>query len=791
MDDDNLGFLPPVHFRSKNPSPPTRKPEKHANTNFRSFRPKSNHSFNDRRNKTKSYRKSSVGHNEDGNREPATLKRNHQDIDDGDEERNESVGSFQRSLSNFMFCNRSVVASPTPKKFIPHTLQHYEREKSITGEEESRYRPGRLGGFQRSLICSQIGVQSIKPSVGDSSSSPKSDKFKYGRFQRTLKDFQFGSGACTQKTDSNNAPARSMNIVTLRRRKNESPSTTDASDSSTPISSRDLRTNSSFKRIRREIDKGVVVNKIPGPIEYLPPMDLDQVRAHEQTLDNVMKNYYDQDSTHSKSPEPIEHSHISEEEWISVLDTVFLPEEMANESIKYTISAIHQMVDYRKRIPVTIGRIAKFDSNKRIVTIEDFTGEIKAIFHEKVLSVYEQQLRIGTMIVLINLAFLRVEGNNYLNVTLANIHWVSGSGQPNDKTHQLTVNDVSETRVQSTSNKVETLRFPLQTTKEMVQEGSSTDESIKQVDIAVDQTERGKSRVEHSTNTDGKNYDEEILLPDVENFSSLWSNTGDPEDLSWMLEDLEEITNSLSAKHNSLSENMIRHRQQGSNWLYRLTSSVVSLHCMLNNPVVADQMLVHQDDNSTKNYDTADSQNSDNAITTGTAITMIVLVLLFLIVSFVSFIRRRNSQNTPLSKDWKILDDFELEQSRHVPSPRFNDSFSVNSPSPNNIISYPDSVHTGNTKNSSRSTSFLNDPCPSDSRSESYSLRELSSTNSITLSKLPDVPPSLGDMPKFRTDSDTWEKYLEMMNRPEKLNETVILMGRTGHSPHSSGGRSL
>ncbi|CAG8561948.1 3400_t:CDS:2 [Acaulospora colombiana] len=549
MSDDNLGFLPPVYFRPKNPlpSPPpsARKPER-SNSYFRSPRPKLNYYSNYRkRNKqNKSYEKYSISHNnnnyedsiEDSDDESrrydanltnqissstsAMSKWNHQE-DDEDEEKNKSIGRFQRSLSSFMFRSKSVDTSTAT--FIPYKQQGCEVEETIANEGEAQHRPGRLGGFQRSLARSQFGAKSIGPANEEPISSSKSNRIskksnesismKCGGFQRTLKDYQFGTNSNTRKINSNKvdqvdkrkrmASVGRIKIISSRVQKNQSPS---ASDSDAYDSSR----NPSRKRIRPESEMD---NNIPGPIGHLPPM----TGSRENAFSIVMENCCNQSSMH---PEPLKFSRISEDEWIAVLDTVFLPEEMANESIKYTISAIHQMVDYKKRIPVTIGRVAKFDSTKRIITVEDCTGEIQAVIHEKVLLVYGHQLKIGAIIVLTNLAFLRVEGNNYLNITLANIHWVSGSDQ-ND-TPQL-VNDKTPTFKSSLrpDNEKNSQVFVFE---KSVQENSSNQEKPNASDSVK------------------SNETEKAISPDNEDLSGLWSNLEDPEDLSWMLDDLEGLT---------------------------------------------------------------------------------------------------------------------------------------------------------------------------------------------------------------------------------------------------------
>ncbi|RHZ49986.1 hypothetical protein Glove_508g46 [Diversispora epigaea] len=569
MNEEDLGFLPSVHFRPKNPLslPPSRR-------SISSSIKKSKYSNNSR--SSKSYYKRKKNKNDEDNNEeisvrlkkqqlflasksnPSSSNQKTSEVDGDNNERKDSLGQFQRLMNGFMFGRKSVNSSSS---LTPHTQSYVE--ETILGEEKSQF--SRLGSFQRSLNSSQLGIKSIEPTSDDVSNNvlmqterrPIEDcqfvskKTKSVKRQKTLEKYQIDADYPNEVNEVNEVVSRkkqqsfstTRHTTTMRSLR---PSITSSSNSNIPssmlmfdrsstnslldnifennkINNPGVNNNNNnnnndnslqgyvmernnFKRIQPEINKSEIINKVPGPIEFLPSMD----RA---TLNNVMEIYQNQKPLDNKSPELFKSSNISEEEWISILDTIFLSEEYSKESIKNTMKAIYQKLDYRERISVTIGKIVKFDLDRRIITIADCTGEIQAIFHEKVQQVYSQQLQIGTIIVLQNLAFLRVGGNNYLNVTLDNVHWMSG--QIVDRNYEID----SNTEVLS-----------CQYDNEIIERIQLND------DINVNNV-----NIHNMTTITSEITSSKAASIEEKNFSCVFSNMGDHEDLSWMLDDLEEL----------------------------------------------------------------------------------------------------------------------------------------------------------------------------------------------------------------------------------------------------------
>lgn len=204
----------------------------------------------------------------------------------------------------------------------------------------------------------------------------------------------------------------------------------------------------------------------------------------------------------------------------------------------------------------------------------------------------------------------------------------------------------------------------------------------------------------------------------------------------------------------------------------------------MDNQVVADHEVGEVDEG-------VKSKFYNDAITIITATMMVALVFLFTIGILIR--RKRKSKVAPVPKSLKNLEDpstdFNPSQKHYNPSYQYSNFLS--SKFSYDHIMYPDKSYSGGTKEIFRSSSYLDDyldgnPYLSNSHSESYPLQKHEDYIQIkTDPKLSDIPPSLGEIPNLRTESDTWEKYLGMMSVPGKLNEAVDYMRRTGNSPHA------
>ncbi|CAG8770509.1 20992_t:CDS:2, partial [Racocetra persica] len=247
---------------------------------------------------------------------------------------------------------------------------------------------------------------------------------------------------------------------------------------------------------------------------------------NDMTLNNVMKRYRNGSSSCSKPLEPLKDIEIAKEEWISTMRTLDLSEN-CNRS---TMKVLQQWQDIKIKIPITVGKIIKLDSNKKISTIADYTGKMQAIIHEKVLRVHSQQLQLGSILVLKNVAILRSIENIYLNVTLTNICLISTPEQLNNLESTLPCPVSHATSVDLTYRHNEGVGS---------NSGNQTNAgSSDKNDLTVN---KEGSECGESTRINESQVEVTSMSNDPENDSLMVSNIEDPEDISWMLDDLEEV----------------------------------------------------------------------------------------------------------------------------------------------------------------------------------------------------------------------------------------------------------
>ncbi|RIB20966.1 hypothetical protein C2G38_2034778 [Gigaspora rosea] len=310
---------------------------------------------------------------------------------------NNQKGPFQRSMSSFMFGSKSVESSSSAiKNFIPHNL-------ALDEDNDILPQSGDCGSFQRSLTDSLFGMRSVEHS------------------NPTL-------------IECNNTL---KNVQTKTQRRSD------------------------------------LVVKIAGPIEFLPTDYVNNLNYYKSTIDFFLLQI------NNKIGSSLLLIHVR-----SIMTFGLLLQ--AEDYSQSTMKILQQWQDIKTKVSITVGKIIKLGLNKKVVTIADYTGKIQAIIHDKVLRVHGQQFQFGTILVLKNLPSAV---SHVTSVDLSNEGVNTGNSDQND----LTINNKNS------------------------ESGTSTKINESQMKIR-------------------SMFDE-----DPETNSFMISNMDDSEDISWMLDDLEEV----------------------------------------------------------------------------------------------------------------------------------------------------------------------------------------------------------------------------------------------------------
>lgn len=289
MNEEGLGFLPSVHFRPKNslsPSPPRRSLVKRSN-NY-------NHSKS-----LKSYRNYETYPNRKN--DDST---NHETSDDNYDNEGKRLGQFQRLMNGFMFGHKSVKSS--------HKQSHHNQsreEETILGEKKPQL--SRLGSYQRSFDSSQLGIEPIsddvsvqteRKSIEDYQLGP--EKIKSAKRQRTLGKYQNGFDNSSEANEevsrkqqslsrtrrpntmrslrpaiasvpstiltSNRSPANSLSDNMFGNKVIDSQVNSYGNNSNNDDLQEYVMERNTLRIIRPELNKRKIIDKVSGPIEFLP-----------------------------------------------------------------------------------------------------------------------------------------------------------------------------------------------------------------------------------------------------------------------------------------------------------------------------------------------------------------------------------------------------------------------------------------------------------------------------------------------------------------------------------------
>ncbi|CAG8540481.1 5743_t:CDS:2 [Cetraspora pellucida] len=481
------GFLPTVHFRPKKSFPEL---SEHTSSCSANRRTRPYPSSWQQKNKNQLYGKYTKWNQTNSHEEP-----------------NDDTQEYERPAK------RLSLSNPTAYKW--NQYQQNAEDNGIGNSNLSDDNP--KGQFQRSMSSFMFGSKSVESSSSamkkfipydlqeDSTLSQPGDR---GGFQRSLDGSLFGMRSIERSNQTS-----SMECNTLR-------------------------------KVQAETRRNDLVVKIAGPIEFLPSDYRNNIRTlatrhslakfNDVTLNNVMKSYRNRNSSGSNPFEPLKDIEITKEEWVSTMRTLDLLDCSRN-----TMKALQQWQDIKIKIPITVGKIIKLDSNKKVATIADYTGKIQAIIHEKVLRVHSQQFQLGAIIVLKNVgvatkgvAILRSIGNTYLNITLSNVCLISMPEQSNNLESTLSSPESHAISVDLTYRYNEGVDSKSVNQTNVCYTGSSDNDLT---------TNNESSECVISTNINEPQVKVTSMSNDPEINSFMGSNMEDPEDISWMLDDLEEV----------------------------------------------------------------------------------------------------------------------------------------------------------------------------------------------------------------------------------------------------------
>ncbi|POG61204.1 hypothetical protein GLOIN_2v722689 [Rhizophagus irregularis DAOM 181602=DAOM 197198] len=94
------------------------------------------------------------------------------------------------------------------------------------------------------------------------------------------------------------------------------------------------------------------------------------------------------------------------------------------EFIKNTMKILQEK-SHSEKVGITIGQISNIHSTKKVLTLKDYTGEIKALIQEKVIEAYRSMLCKNTILVLRNVTIQNSEGLPlFIAITFKNIYMI-------------------------------------------------------------------------------------------------------------------------------------------------------------------------------------------------------------------------------------------------------------------------------------------------------------------------------------------------------------------------------
>ncbi|CAG8701798.1 15928_t:CDS:2 [Funneliformis mosseae] len=333
----------------------------------------------------------------------------------------EDRGQFQRSFDTFMFGSRSVLQDPPIIKSGDYRLKYKSVQELIDSAAVSdkiyKYPVNDMTGtYQRSMTSAKLGasttssrfplerrrISSMIPVLPNEKSQnhfiKPSSSIPESYEHSLINDDVFGKKRSVDSDNNYLPPSSSLSE--------------DEEQFHIPKRARNESANQTESR-----------NRVAGPISRLPPLPPSQVKAlvsnsvdisnEPQILDNIMAQYRSKREKLLK-----DESKITEEQWSNKIALLDLPKAF----ITSTLQALQEKKCSRK-VGVIIGQISKVHSTKQVLTLRDYTGEIKALVQDKVIRAYDSMLSRETILVLTNITFQYTEGlPPFITITLNNIY---------------------------------------------------------------------------------------------------------------------------------------------------------------------------------------------------------------------------------------------------------------------------------------------------------------------------------------------------------------------------------
>ncbi|RGB24191.1 hypothetical protein C1646_676552 [Rhizophagus diaphanus] len=342
----------------------------------------------------------------------------------------EDRGPFQRSFDTFMFGNRSILPGPPAINSEDSRLKYKSfkelSDSAVVSDKIYKYPVNDMTGtYQRSMTNARFGVASSS----STSEASISSRLKAPSMVPVLKNRRISNSNQSSFVPDlfNPTSTHSLNDDIFY---SEDSAVNDSDSSLRPsILMEDRVTlDNNLKRIRDEpFNQMELKRSVAGPISCLPDLPPSRMEAivsktaeipHEsQILDHVMIQYRGKLSKGSNDVK--NETTITEEQWFNMITLLDLPEMFMKEFIKNTMKILQEK-SHSEKVGITIGQIKNIHSTKKVLTLRDYTGEIKALIQEKVIEAYRSMLCKNTILVLRNMnltKFLDIEQRNKRQTT--------------------------------------------------------------------------------------------------------------------------------------------------------------------------------------------------------------------------------------------------------------------------------------------------------------------------------------------------------------------------------------
>ncbi|PKK80359.1 hypothetical protein RhiirC2_841825 [Rhizophagus irregularis] len=362
----------------------------------------------------------------------------------------EDRGPFQRSFDTFMFGNRSILPDPPAINSGDSRLKYKSfkelGDSAVVSDKIYKYPVNDMTGtYQRSMTNARFGVASSS----STSEASISSRLQAPSMVPVLKNRRISDSNQSSFVPDlfNSTSTHSLNNDIFYS-ENSAVNDNDSSLRSSILMEDRVTLDNNLKRIRDEpFNQMELKRSVAGPISCLPDLPPSRLEAivsknaeipHEsQILDHVMTQYRGKLSKGSNDVK--NETTITEEQWFNMITLLDLrkyyancivaklnitPEMFMKEFIKNTMKILQEK-SHSEKVGITIGQISNIHSTKKVLTLKDYTGEIKALIQEKVIEAYRSMLCKNTILVLRNVTIQNSEGLPlFIAITFKNIYMI-------------------------------------------------------------------------------------------------------------------------------------------------------------------------------------------------------------------------------------------------------------------------------------------------------------------------------------------------------------------------------